>query len=96
MKDAILTVRLPKATRRRIEALARKEGRSISQQAEQLILRGMEQSPLPVRGRSFGPRSLAGVLEGTVVADFDDFRVVRQELSSSLDSRSRRGANRRR
>jgi predicted transcriptional regulator len=37
MKDAVLTIRLPSTTRRRIEELARRERRSLSQQVEQLI-----------------------------------------------------------
>jgi hypothetical protein len=96
MKDAVLTVRLPSATRRKVEDMARKEGRSISQQVEQLILRGMEEGASGGRLRSLGPRSLAGVLQDAVVPDLDDFREVRRALSGSLNERSRRGANRRR
>jgi hypothetical protein len=97
MKDAVLTVRLPSATRRKIEAMARREGRSMSQQVEQLILRGMEEGAAR-RGRSIslGPRSLAGVFQQAVVPDLDDFQVLRRELSSSLNERSRRGGTNRR
>jgi hypothetical protein len=94
MKDAVLTVRLPRATRRKIEEMAKREGRSMSQQVEQLILRGMDEGAAGARSRSLGPRSLAGALAQAVVPDLDDFRALRRELSSSLNERSRRGTDR--
>jgi hypothetical protein len=75
--------------------MAKREGRSISQQVEQLILRGMQDGSAG-RSRPLGPRSLAGVLGDAVVPDLEDFREIRRALSSSWNERSRRGANRRR
>jgi len=87
MKDAILTVRVPRATRRRIEALARREGRSLSQQVERLVTRAMEMDEdetMPKRppGKL---RPLRGIFEGRgPVPGITDFRAVRRLLSSSL------------
>jgi predicted DNA-binding protein len=91
MKTAVMTVRLPAATRRRLEELARREGRSLSQQIERLIDRGMQGSEAlygaaPVRGI----RSTAGVLRVGRVPSLADFRKVRGELSASLEKRSRK------
>jgi hypothetical protein len=90
MKDAVLTVRLPRATRARIEALAQREGRSLSQQVERLVERALH-------GPGDGPaapttRPLADVLAGARVPDLTAFRAARRELSRSLDRRSRRPA----
>ena len=86
MKNAVITVRLPLAKRRRIETLARKEGRSLSQQVEQLIDRG-----LVAGGALERPVwSTAGILRGGPVPTAKDFRDVRRELSASLLRRVRR------
>ena len=95
-KDAVLTVRLPAATRRRLEALARREGRSTSAQAERLIEQGMgRDAPATVRmhGRT---GSLAGVLRGGLVPTVADFREVRALISASLLRRTRLNDDRRR
>jgi len=84
MKDAVITVRLPKATRRRLEALARLEGRSLSQQVERLIERGMAGGP---ESASRGSRPLSGLLQGARVPSLADFRQVRAQLSTSLSGR---------
>lgn len=82
-KDAVITVRLPRATRRRLQALARREARSLSQQVERLIAQGLggtdEESPRLERARS-----LSGVLRGRGVPTLRDFRSVRTLLSASL------------
>jgi hypothetical protein len=88
-KDAVITVRVPRPTRRRLETLARKEGRSLSQQIERLIERGLDEvdvaeSPLAT-GRT------AGLLESKPVPEWADFRSVRTFLSASLLRRARRG-----
>ena len=86
MKDAVLTVRLPRATRARIEALARTEGRSLSQQVERLV----EYALRPPAGNArTAPRSLAGTLSVARVPDLADFSAVRRELSRSLGRRAR-------
>jgi hypothetical protein len=92
-KDAVITVRVPRPTRRRLESLARREGRSLSQQIERLIERGLDEV-----GATEGPPatgSTAGILAGEPVPEFADFRSVRTFLSASLLRRARRGVLRR-
>jgi hypothetical protein len=84
MKDAIITVRLPRPTRRRLETLARREGRSLSQQVERLIEQGLAGAPAPARR---GPRSLSGLLQAARVPALADFRRVRAQISTSLAGR---------
>ena len=85
MKDAILTIRLPAATRRRIEALARAEDRSLSQQVERLIELGFAATTMTAESRAeYGPRSLAGVLHAEEAGTLEDWREIRRELSESL------------
>lgn len=85
MKDALLTIRVPRTTRARIEALARKEGRSLSQQAERLLEAGLAEKPRLPGG------SLADALRSARVPDLGNFRKVRRELSRSLARRTRQG-----
>ena len=94
-KDAVLTVRLPAATRRRLEALARQEGRSMSAQAERLIEQGMS-AGVRARGRLRTTSSLAGVLRGERVPTVADFQEVRALISASLLRRTRLHDDRRR
>jgi hypothetical protein len=89
MKDAVITVRVPQATRRRIEALARAEGRSLSQQVERLLERAMS-GPRGRGTRGRRGRPLAGCLRGGRVPTLKDFRDARSALSRSLDVRTRR------
>lgn len=86
MKDAVLTVRLPRVTRARIETLARTEGRSLSQQVERLVERALQ---APAQGARPAARPLGDVLAGASVPDLAAFRAVRRELSRSLARRSR-------
>lgn len=83
-KDATITVRVPRLTRRRLEALARREGRSLSQQIGRLIdaaLAREEDSPAnPPEPRG----SLAGLLAREPLPEYADFRAVRTVLSASL------------
>jgi hypothetical protein len=88
MKEAVLTVRLTVETRRRLEALARREGRSLSAQVERLIQQGMDQKR-PVAPRARGVRPLAGTLAGGAVPTLADFREARRLLSASLLRRTR-------
>lgn len=98
MKDAVLTIRLPLATRKRIELLARREGRSLSQQAERLLERGL-QAPetaargTPPHGRRTG--SLAGALAGGRVPTLEECRQIRTLLSDSLRGREGHAGGRR-
>lgn len=88
MKDAVLTVRLPRRTRARIEEAARREGRSLSGQTELLVETGLAAAGgRPLRSTT---RALANVLHGGIVPDLSEFRTARRELSRSLETRSRR------
>jgi len=94
-RDATITVRVPRPTRRRLEALARREGRSLSQQIERLIEKGLDKEEGAVFAAS-GAGRLAGVLTGEPVPEYGDLRSVRTLLSTSLlESSRRRGATRR-
>jgi hypothetical protein len=83
-KDATITVRVPRATRRRLEVLAKREGRSLSQQIGRLIDAGLERE----EGRGLvapeAAGSLAGLLAREPVPEYEDFRAVRTLLSASL------------
>jgi len=90
-KDAVITVRVPRPTRRRLEALARREGRSLSQQVERLIEHGLDgagcaEEVADGRGR------LAGLLAAEPAPEYGDFRSVRTLLSGSLRREGRRRA----
>lgn len=86
MKDAVITVRLPRAARRRIEQAAREEGRSLSQQVERLLERGLAAAEPQPRVGSGPPRkrALSGVLRAGRVPTLADFRQARSQLSTSL------------
>lgn len=92
MRDAVLTLRVPLPLRKRLEALARKEKRSLSGQVEYLVERALAE------GGSAGPRGrpLAGLFEGKGTPAQDDFRRARAALSASLIRRSRNPADPRR
>lgn len=86
-KDAVVTVRLRRATRRRLEILARREGRSLSRQVERLIEQAL--ATKAPNARAGAPRKLAGVLRGGRVPTLADFREVRSLFSESLLRRTR-------
>lgn len=85
MKNTVITVRLPRSTRMRIERAARREGRSLSSQVERLIEQGLTGQPdvEPPRSR----KSLAGIFRGGPVPALDEFREVRADLSAALEGR---------
>lgn len=85
-KDAVITVRVSRASRRRIEEAARREGRSLSQLVERLIESGMGTGGSAASGPPPHPSTwpLAGLLGAGRVPTLDDFRQVRAQLSSSL------------
>jgi len=91
-KDATITVRVPRPTRRRLEALARRQGRSLSQQVERLIEGGLEREEGAAASTAASP--LAGLLTGEPVPEYGDFRSVRTLLSASLLRSSRGQAGR--
>ncbi|MBI2203692.1 MAG: ribbon-helix-helix protein, CopG family [Candidatus Rokubacteria bacterium] len=94
MKDAVLTIRVPLATRRRLQALARREGRSLSAQAERLIEQGLD--PQAVAAARRGVRPLAGALHGGAVPALAEFRAARRALTTALRRRTRGRAEPRR
>jgi len=85
MKDAVLTVRLPSSLRRRVEELARREGRSLSQQVVRLI---EQEIGSPARTSSAAlrrkTRPLSGLFAGDRVPTLTDFRRERARISASL------------
>lgn len=81
MKDAVITVRVARPTRRRLEALARREGRSLSQQVERLLVRGLDQEDGVVEEQV---RPLSGILMREPSTEYGEFRAVRSVLSASL------------
>jgi hypothetical protein len=87
-KDAVITVRVPRPTRRRLESLARREGRSLSQQIERLIEGGLDR--IDAEGAPVATGSTAGLLTSEPIAEYGDFRAVRTLLSESLLRRARR------
>ena len=87
-KDAVITLRVPRPTRRRLEALARREGRSLSQQIERLMEGGLGGVDADIKPVATG--STAGLLASEPTPEFGDFRQVRTLLSGSLLRRARR------
>jgi len=83
----MITVRLPMATRNRIEALAKKEGRSLSQTIERLIDQAMGMPRPP--GRPL--ESIKGIFADRGPAPtLKDFRQLSRELVESVDRKIRR------
>jgi predicted transcriptional regulator len=95
VKEAVLTIRMGVATRRRLEMLARKEGRSLSAQAERLIEQGLVKQTRAGTNRR-GVRPLAGLLRGGVVPTLAEFRAVRAMITASMLRRTRLHAGARR
>lgn len=83
-KDATITVRVPRPTRRRLEALARREGRSLSQQIGRLIDAGLEREEGSGAVTSAAAAGVMGLLAREPVPEYGDFRAVRTLLSASL------------
>ena len=82
-----MTVRLRAVTRRQLQSLAAREGRSLSAQIERLIEAGLGDS---VPGVSLAGRklpALAGILGPAAAPSMQDFREVRRFLSRSLAKR---------
>lgn len=103
MKDSILTIRLPSATRRQVEQFAEREARSLSQATERLIVLGLAAARAgagatgePQAAWGSAPEPLAGSLAGGLVPTLDDFRGARHAVSAALDARTRGDAKPRR
>ena len=87
MKDAVITVRLPRATRQRVEALARKEGRSLSQTIERLIDQAMGMPRPPGQPR----KSIKDIFAGQGrVPTMKDFRDLSRENVEAVERKVRR------
>ncbi len=84
-----MTVRLQSALRRRIERVARKEGRSLSAQIERLVEAGLE-APTGATLVARRPKTLSGLFAGSLVPTLEDFRDVRVAMSQSLGRRTGR------
>ncbi len=94
MKDATLTVRMRSSLRRRIEDLARREGRSLSQQVGRLIEQGIAAPAEPIRSATRSePPPLSGLFAGSRVPMLSDFRRVRAAISASLSRGSKARAS---
>jgi hypothetical protein len=89
MRGSTITVRVPRAIRRRLEAAARREGRSLSEQVRRVIVAGLEPERASAGSSSRDTGSMASVLAGGRVATYEDFRAVRTLLSASLARRVR-------
>jgi hypothetical protein len=99
MKDATLTIRLPAATRRRIEEMARAKGHSLSQQVERLLWAGfahVEGAVAEGQPQRWGPRPLADFLADGRVPTLADVREVRRALSDALSGQRHDRARERR
>jgi hypothetical protein len=83
-KDVTITVRVPRPTLRRLEALARRQGRSLSRQVELLIDGGLEREEGTTSVAPGAPAPLSGMLAGEAVPEYGDFRAARTLLSASL------------
>ena len=88
MKDAVVTVWLRSALRRRIQRVATREGRSLSTQIERMVEAGLRLAEHPpAAGRERGPRPLGGLLGASAAPSLQDFRDVRLAVSRSLTKR---------
>jgi hypothetical protein len=84
VKSSPPSVALSPAMRRRVERLAKREGRSFEAQLERVIASGLEAAESEnVRPRR-GKRSLAGLLASQRAPTIDELREVRNELSARL------------
>jgi predicted transcriptional regulator len=87
-KDAAVTVRIPLGLKRRLEAVARREHRSLSAQITTMLEAEAREEPAATapRGR------LLGRFEGTRLPSDEDLDEVRRLLWGALGRRSGRGA----
>jgi hypothetical protein len=87
-KDAAITVRLPASLKRELQARARRERRSLSQQ----ITACLEREVASTRSAASRKGKLLGLYAGTPVPSKRDFDRVRRMLWGSLGARRARGA----
>ncbi|MBI2892713.1 MAG: ribbon-helix-helix protein, CopG family [Deltaproteobacteria bacterium] len=84
-KGAAVTVRIPADLKRRLQARARREHRSLSGQIAAVLERSVVDEPVRAPGR------LLGLYEGKAVPTEADFAEVRALLWGSLGRRKARG-----
>ena len=84
MKRSPVAVELAPAIRRRLERLAKREGRSFEVQLQRVIQTGLETTEAENARPRRGKRSLAGMLASQRVPTIDELREVRSELSARL------------
>jgi len=86
-KDAAITVRIPLGLKRRLEAVARNERRSLSAQIAAVLEREVRDDPIEAEPAG----SLLGRFAGTPLPSDEDFSEVRRLLWGGLKRRSDRG-----
>jgi hypothetical protein len=86
-KEAVITVRIPADLKRRLEARARREHRSLSSEIATVLERDLEQEP--AAGGS--PGRLLGLFRGRRVPTEEEFSEARRSLWGSLGTRTPRG-----
>jgi len=84
VKSSPLSVELTPAMRRRLERLAKREGRSLEAQLERVIENGLAAAEAENVRPKRGKRSLAGLLASQRAPTIDELREVRSELSARL------------
>ncbi len=90
-KDAAVTVRIPLGLKRRLEAVARRERRSLSAQITSMLEKEAQKEPVePVAGAPHG--RLLGRFEGTRLPSDEDLSEVRRLLWGALGRRAGRAA----
>ena len=87
-KDAAVTVRIPLGLKRRLEATARRERRSLSAQITAMLEKEAQEEPVVTapRGR------LLGRFEGARLPSDEDLGEVRRRLWGALGRRAGRAA----
>ena len=84
MKGSSLSVALAPKLRRRLEQLAKREGRTFEAQLERVIESGLSAAEAANARPRRGKRSLAGMLASERSPTIDELREVRSELSARL------------
>ena len=85
MKETTLTLRLSAAAQRRLERVAKREGRTLEAQAERMLTEAVAAAD-GGRPSKRGARPLAGVLAHARAPSIDEFREVRSVLSRTLNA----------
>ena len=85
MKETDLTLRLSPSARRRLERVAKREGRTVEAQAERMLSEAVAAADGGSPSKR-GARPLAGVLAHARAPSIDEFREVRSVLSQTLSA----------